>query len=428
MISYRRRDPSIYLSSPEVCELSDLTTGGDAAWFTELIRNCDIQSPAKDDRSFVRNCLSAPLRVAGRGTRILVMLDDIHECASLADSSMLVSELVNIFSRNNIAFVVSGRRRFAVPGLALRKLELDDLNGTAAHDLVKQFADSLGVLINDQTRDLIAAQTSGRVGPIRSLFTAARDARRQLETFQHVEQIYTEAVLKGGLGSFYLSVLDEASGSNRTRRELIRLLNNGLSSGAARSQLDGWERALKIDAEEFDRTVAVLDNAEFISLDGSIVRVDNENHILADTIRSRYRIECENDPRAVVAGEILAGALKRAPRMMARLYKRVASVGLSEILSAFDCQEVPTAMLDYGRFRTDLKGASQDEINARLSEATDRTMLPQMVHTAAAAEYYSELSSVIEPERAVVAIGFNDQNYTDSSQVVWIAAEIDSKL
>src|SRR3954447_9263219 len=161
MISYRRRDPSIYLSSPEVCELSDLTTGGDAAWFTELIRNCDIQSPAKDDRSFVRNCLSAPLRVAGHGTRILVMLDDIHECASLADSSMLVSELVNIFSRNNIAFVVSGRRRFAVPGLPLRELELDDLNGTAAHDLVKQFADSLGVLINDQTRDLIAAQTSG---------------------------------------------------------------------------------------------------------------------------------------------------------------------------------------------------------------------------------------------------------------------------
>jgi serine/threonine-protein kinase RsbW len=55
-------------------------------------------------------------------------------------------------------------------------------------------------------------------------------------------------------------------------------------------------------------------------------------------------------------------------------------------------------------------------------------MLPQIVHTAAAAEYYPELSTVIEPERAVVAIGFNDQNYTDSSQVVWIAAEIDSKL
>src|SRR3954447_25396495 len=129
MISYRRRDPSIYASSPEVCELSDLTTGNDAEWFESLIRNCDIQSPAKDDRSFIRNCLSAPLRVSGRGTRIFVLLDDLHESTSLADSSILLSELANVFSRNNVAFVLSGRRRFTVPNLPVRKLELGDLNG-----------------------------------------------------------------------------------------------------------------------------------------------------------------------------------------------------------------------------------------------------------------------------------------------------------
>jgi anti-sigma regulatory factor (Ser/Thr protein kinase) len=428
MISYRRRDPSIYLSSPEVCELSDLTTGNDAEWFEELIRNCDIQSPAKDDRSFIRNCLSAPLRVAGRGTRIFVLLDDLHESTSLADSSILLSELANVFSRNNVAFVLSGRRRFTVPNLPVRKLELGDLNGPAAHDLVKQFADSFGVLINEQTRDLIATQTNGRIGSVRFLFNAAGESKRELETFRHVEQVYTDAVLKGGLGAFYLSVLDEASGSHRSRRELIRLLNAGLANDGARTHLDAWQNTLKIDTEEFDQTIAVLDIAEFISRDGSIVRVNGDDHILADTIRSRYRIECENDPRAVVAGEILAGALKRAPRMMARLYRRTASVGLTDILSSFDCQEVPAAVLDYGRFRTELKGASQEEINARLSEASDRTMLPQIVHTAAASEYHSELLAVIEAERAVIAIGFNDQNYTDAAQVVWIAAEIDSKL
>jgi serine/threonine-protein kinase RsbW len=85
-------------------------------------------------------------------------------------------------------------------------------------------------------------------------------------------------------------------------------------------------------------------------------------------------------------------------------------------------------MLDYGRFRAELKGLSQDEIDARLAGSTERITLPQIVHTAPAAEYYPELSSLIERERAVAAIGFDDQNYTEASQSTWLAAEIDSKL
>ena len=120
--------------------------------------------------------------------------------------------------------------------------------------------------------------------------------------------------------------------------------------------------------------------------------------------------------------------LKRGPRMMARLYRRDASVGLAEVLSAFNLQELPRAVLDYGAFRANYKGLSTSEINSRLPEDTDRTMLPQIVHTAPAEEYYSAISRDIERERAVVAIGFNDQNYTDDGDVVWLAAEIESKL
>src|SRR5206468_11097645 len=122
----------------------------------------------------------------------------------------------------------------------------------------------------------------------------------------------------------------------------------GIALSGRRTHLDVWQRSLKLDGEEFDHVVDVLDAAEFVSVDGSLIQVDGNNNILADTIRSRFRIECEDQPRAVVAGEILAAALKRAPRMMARLYRREASVGLAELLSKFDCQEVPRAMLDYG--------------------------------------------------------------------------------
>jgi serine/threonine-protein kinase RsbW len=428
MISYRRRDPAVYVSSPEICELADLATGADHDWFEKLVKKCDADSPAKDERSFMRNCLSAPFRAAAGGSRIFVMIDDIHETEALDGATMLLAEIADIFSRPAAAFVISGRRRFAVPGLPLRKLEIDDLTGNASEEFIVQLADSSGVAITDQTRDLLAAQTGGRPGFIRSLFSSASNSRRQLDTFQHVEQVYTDEVLKGGLGTSYLGVLDEAVRQPANRRELIRLLNSGIAAGGARINLDTWQRSLKLSDDDFDNVVDVLDAAEFISIDGSLVQVDANNHILTDTIRSRFRIECEDQPRAVVAGEILAGALKRAPRMMARLYRREASVGLAELMSKFDCQEVPRAMLDYGRFRSELKGRSSDEVRERIAAATERVILPQIVHTAPAAEYHANLAGVVEPERAIVAIGFNDQSYTDASQVAWLAVEIDSKL
>ena len=426
MIAYRRRDPSVYVSSPEICELSDLTTSSDAEWFEKLIKKCSIESPAKDDRSFIRNCLSAPLRVASGGTRIFVMLDDIHETVGINDRKTLLAEIADVYGRTAAPFVIAGRRRFRMPGLSLRPLEVDDLTGNAAGEFVSQFADAHDVLLNDQTRDLIAAQTGGRPGFVTALISAAQQARRPLDSFQHVEQIYTDQILKGRLGGFYQNIIDHAVGLPAARRDLIRLMNDSLA--LSRTHLDGWQKSLRIDGDEFGRALETLDHAEMISRDGSLVCVAGENLILADTVRSRYRIECENDPRAVVAGETLANVLKRAPRMMSRIYRREASVGLSELLSAFNCQEVPRAMLEYGRFRSELKGLPQSDLDARMTEDTDRVMLPQIVHTAPASEYLPALATVIEQERAVVAIGFNDQSYTEAGQVTWLAAEIDSKL
>jgi serine/threonine-protein kinase RsbW len=424
-VAYRRRDPAVYVSSPEICELSSLVPASDSDWFEKLIEKCEIDSPAKDDRSFVRNCLSAPLRVASSGARIFVMLDDVHHALEFEEGRMLAAEIADVFSRAAISYAVAARRRFSVPGLLLPTLELEDLSGSRAGQFVSQMADVFDIAVTDQTRDLIAAQTGGRPGFIRALFLSARAHKRALDSFQHVEQVYVDEVLKGRLGGFYRDVLSNATRSPVARRELIRLLHDGLGS---RGQLDIWQKRTKLAADELRQVVDTLDAAEVISVDGTVVRVAAENHIFADTIRSRFQIECSDQPRAVAAGEIMAAAMKRAPRLMSHLYRRLASVGLINILSSFDCQEVPQALLDYRRFRTEFKGLSDNEIDARLSAETERVMLPQVVHTAPADEYQPRLSDTIEPERAVVAIGFNDQSYTDDGQVVWIAAEIDSKV
>jgi serine/threonine-protein kinase RsbW len=428
VIAFRQRDSGVYASSPEICELSKLAPVEDATWFERLIEKCDVDSPVKDERSFVRNCLSAPLRAATAGVQAFVLLDDLHNAVQFSDGGKFVAELTDIYWRAAVPFVFSARRRFSIPEVRLPTLELDDLETARAAELVATSADSMNVAINDQTRDLIAAQAGGRAGFIRALFATARSMRRSLDSFQHVEQVYTEEILKGALGSFYREVIDLATPAPANRRELIRLLFDGLNSQRTRIRLDTWQKKIGSDPAEFHRVLETLDLAEMISLDGSLVRVAGENHVLADTIRSRYRIECAAEPRAVVAGEILAGSLKRAPQMMARLYRRQASLGLARMLSAFDCQEIPRAMLDYGVFRSEYKGLSQEEIETRMEVATKRMTLPQIVHTAPSEEYYPSLANIVEAERAIVAIGFNDHNYADEGQVVWLAAEIESKL
>ncbi|HEY2865610.1 MAG TPA: ATP-binding protein [Pyrinomonadaceae bacterium] len=427
-IAFRRRNPSIYSSAPEVCELSKLAPTQDAAWFERVIEKCDVESPARDDRSSMRNCLSAPLRAAAAGVRVFVMIDDLHNAINIKDGQKFLAEIADAYARVDLPFVFSARRRFPLPGRRLATLELDDLDSRRAGEFVVAWADALNVVINDQTRDLIAVQTGGRVGFVRSLISAAQMTHRPLDSFQHFEQVYTDEILKGPLGGFYRDTISAAISEPTSRRELIQLLYDGIAIPGAKTQLDLWQGRLGLEVDQFRRSVETCDIAEMISLDGSLLRVASENLVLADTIRSRYRIECNVEPRAVVAGEILAGALKRAPRMMANLYRREASVGLASVLSAFDFQEVPRAVLDYGAFRANYKGISADEVREKLAAETDRVILPQIVHTAPAEEYYPAVARDIERTRAVVALGFKDQNYAEEGEVIWLAAEIESKL
>ena len=427
VIAFRRRNAAVYTSAPEICELSKLAPTQDANWFERAIEKCDIESPARDERSSIRNCLSAPLRAASAGVRALVILDDLHHAIAIEQGNRWIAELVDIYLRSTIPFVVSARRRFPIQG-GLPVLELGDLDSRRAGEFVVAAADSMNVPISDQTRDLISAQIGGRIGFIRSLLFGAHATRRSLDSFQHVEQAYTDEILKGSLGGFYRDTLSTAVSEPASRRELIQLLYDGVAIPGAKTQLDLWQGRLGFDGDLFLRAIETIDIAEMISLDGSLLRVASENLVLADTVRSRYRIECNVEPRAVVSGEILAGALKRAPRMMAGLYRREASVGLAAVLQAFDLQEVPRAVLDYGAFRASYKGLSAEDVSTKLAADTDRVSLPQIVHTAPAEEYHPAIARDIERERAAVGLGFLDQNYAEDGEVVWLAAEIDSKL
>jgi serine/threonine-protein kinase RsbW len=112
---------------------------------------------------------------------------------------------------------------------------------------------------------------------------------------------------------------------------------------------------------------------------------------------------------------------------MASRYRASSSIGIREVLGAFAGQPAPSVLLDYGAFRKELKGASDDEVAAAMSSSPAIT-LPRIFFTTTASAFYKPIAKIAESERSAIALGFEASENEGDTEVVWIAAEIDSKL
>lgn len=70
VVAFRRANVGLLDSSPDVCELSELALPSDGHWIDRLVLACEIKSPLKDERSFVKQAFSAPLRAKSHGVNI----------------------------------------------------------------------------------------------------------------------------------------------------------------------------------------------------------------------------------------------------------------------------------------------------------------------------------------------------------------------
>jgi serine/threonine-protein kinase RsbW len=130
----------------------------------------------------------------------------------------------------------------------------------------------------------------------------------------------------------------------------------------------------------------------------------------------------------LVVADALADSLKRAPHTMARHYKQIANAGLRELISRFNCQRVPAVLFDYRAFSEKYKGAEPETIVAGLTAETEHLKLPQMVHLASCLSFDSDMRQICEEDHCLVAHTFEEGTYSDAQEVVWLAADIESKL
>ena len=425
-VAFRTNAPELVDSSPDICELGKLSPLNDSGWVDPLCDVCKNEGPLNDERAFIRTALSAPLRAAAAGRfRVCIIVDDLHESASIDNGRRFVDELLTIAERANAPFLFGYRRNFDFATNNFGTLEIRPLDRNSMGRLVEDTVNELGdAPLSDQVRDLIAVQFAGSPRHVTRFLHSAHSNGKPLESYRDVAQLYSSELTNGTFKSHFDQLFARAAKNTTVRQKLVDSLG---SAGNDRFDLDSLEPRLGIGRSEYDRLVEQLKIDEILEVRPGFARVA-DNSLLRDFLATYRSSEARQAGKGAVAAYTVTTTLKRSPRMMSRVFRDEASIGLTDLLLSFDIQNVPHAMLDYGQFRDKYKGMPEGEIAAVLDGEVERLMLPQIAHAAPIVDHLSDFDGNVEPNRAVLGVGFTDRGYRDEDEVAWFTAEVDSKL
>jgi serine/threonine-protein kinase RsbW len=436
-VAHRRDDHALVSASPTLSSLLELAAPQDYEWIERLIQSFERAQDEGDERALVRLCLGAPQQAAAGGVRTVVMLDDVHLTERLRGEVALGPAVAQAAVQSNVPFVIAGPRRRLLDqlnGVAqavgldnLKKLHHDRLKEADARTLVASIAQRLDVTLSDETRDLIVQQLESSPYLINALLEAAREENSQLSSFRDFQSLYVDELLGGRIYRRYNSMLEEVAPSLTLRRSLLRVLHQSASSAGGKSPAEAWMKRLGVDAFEFERVMRLLHMHELASFHATHVET-TPAPVWRDFLQVSYRLQVAAEPRALVVADTLVETLKRAPRTMARHYRREAALKLGDLTRRFNFERVPASLLHYDRFVRMYRGIPREEVQAGLEVETDLTRLPQIVHAASCASFHPPMLQFCDEERCSVAHGFESSEYAEAGEVVWIAAEIESKL
>ncbi len=434
-IAYRRDEPSLCRLSLTLNDLVQLAPAADLPWIEDLVEAYNVQRFGKDDRAFVRFCLTAPNKVPAGNDRPFIMFDAL-QLANYAGSTVpLATEIVRALKSSSLPFALAGLRREVLESVecaggasnSLEVMRLEPLGEDDARNLVASSARRLQVTTNDETRDLLVQQLEGSPFFITTLLQAAREKDLNLDSYLAVERLYVDELMGGRLNRYFSAVLEHIAPEPETRASVVRLLCEAVPTGNRSASFEAWRKRLKLDGVEVEEVLRALHIQELVNWDGETVDAAGASSVWKDYLRSRFRLDALREPRALVVADVMADALKRAPQTIARHYRRAASLRLRELLSAFNFQRVPGCLLDFAEFAAHYEGATVEEVAAGLDADTELLRLPQVFHTASAVSFVPKLREFGE-ENSVVAHAFAGGTYTDSNEIVWLVAKVDSKL
>ena len=435
-IAYRRDEPVVSNAPLTLQELVELAPAADLEWIEQLVESYNRLRFSNDDKALVRFCLGAPQRIPAVRGRPFVMLDGSQLAEYLNGAVVLGTEILRVFTRGGFSFVLAGLRRQILEAAhdaecnfeRLDVLRLEKLDPAEAAKLVEHVARRQQVATSEAARDLIVQQFAGSPFFINIFLQAAREKRAALLSYLDCERLYVDELFGGHIHRHFADLIEEISPRLDTRHLLIRLLWEAAAGEEQVSTFEIWRKRLHMTASELEDVLHRLHVQEFVNWDETTVEAGGGPQAWKDYLKIRYRLDVMSEPRALVVADMLADSLKRAPHTMARHYKQVANTGLRDLISRFNCQQVPAVLFDHETFRTTYKGAESETVISGLEVETDFFKLPQTIHLASCSAFMSDMRQLCEEDHCLVAHTFEEGSYSDAREVIWLAADIESKL
>jgi hypothetical protein len=305
-------------------------------------------------------------------------------------------------------------------------VHLDFLPDENANTLFDSLTRSRRIESNEQTRDLIVQQLSGSPFFLAAFAHAARASQVALTSFLDCQRVYVDELMGGRFHRHFSTLLNQIAPQAQTRRTLLRVLYESGLTETRRASVWAWKKRLGVEGADFERMIEALHVYELANSSGATVELNAQPSVWMDYLQAHYQLEVTGETRALTVANTLLSALKRAPQTMRRKYRREAAIGLKELLARFNCQEIPASLLDYNRFAAAHTGLETDVVNAALDAEPDIVRLPQIVSAIDCAGLVPAVPT--EEGRFALGHGFDAAEYVDENEIIWIAAEIDSKL
>ena len=433
-VAYRRVNPSLLTTALTTEDIAEAALPTDYEAIISLLESFAREKASADELTFLRFCLQAPQKLSAATRRPVLPLIDCLPLADEAEGGRLAKELTQAFLRRASFVAMAGLRRQmpkAIHGAgadldAAEIIRLDYLDEDDAHALLDMLTRNVGVESNEQTRDLIVQQVQGSPFFLAALAQAAREKRASLNSFLECQRLYVDELLGGRIHRHFSSLLNQVVPQAQTRRTLIRVLYESALSETRKASVWTWKKRLGVEGSEFERIIEALHVHELANSSGATIELNSEPPVWMDYLQAQYQLEVAGEQRALVVANTLLNTLKRAPQTMRRKYRREAALGLKDVLARFNCQEVPASLFHYDRFTAAHTGVDTKTVNAALDAEPDIVRLPQIV----SAEDCSVLATAVRTEegRCAIGHGFEGADYSDEHEIVWITAEVESKL
>ena len=430
-VAYRRVDPSLAKTTLSFQDIAELALPTDYEALISLLESFERERASTDQLAVLRFCLGAANRLATTAKRTVLPLID---CLALAveTEGAVAREVTHAFLRRRVIFAALRRQlpnaiHSANADLDVNEtVRLDHLGDEGAHRLLDALMLKAGVDSNEETRDLIVQQVHGSPFFLAALVQGAREQRVPLTSFVNCQRLYVDEVMGGRIYRHFSNVLHRVAPHAQTRRTLIRVLYESGLSDTRKVSVWAWKKRLGVEGAEFERMIDSLHVHELANSSGATIELNVQPPVWMDFLRSQYQTEVAGEARALVVANMLVESLKRAPQTMHKKYRREAAIGLRELLGRFNCQEVPASLFDYKRFAEAHTGVDTETVNAALDAETDIIRLPQIIYAVDSSAVAITVKT--EEGRSAIGYGFNAAEYTDENEIVWIAAEVDSKL